>query len=268
MVTEGSDVHCLSLAAECDLRTKLGTLQHSRNGSSWNRFTACLEQFKGLVEALHFLHNTESDGENTCYCHMDIKPENIVVFETDPRDPVGRWKLIDFGISTIRDKRRFETEGGDRDRTRGQHVTYTVGTTPKSMRSRYQPPEINSQLDNSPENINMLVGRGSDVWALGCVFAEVVAANLRNLNELSRDDTRERGKPMNEFYEENRIPRWSKYKRHRSFERWLKDLKRHYNFHPGIEPCRDLIIGMTRISKIKRPSSEQVLRRLNEFFRT
>ncbi|KAI0964734.1 kinase-like domain-containing protein [Xylaria arbuscula] len=265
-VKEGDQVHSLSRRARGgNLRRKLEELQ----GQGFDRrsFIASMQQMKGIVGAIEFLHNTESNGPNTCYCHMDIKPDNILVFKESPGSTEERWQLIDFGITTISDMGETSTRGGARDESNSRHITITVGTAINAIASRYQPPEIidNMKKLDLGESGNYM-GRGSDIWSFACVFAEVVAANLGELNKLQSD--------INRFYEENeglsfykeiyaRISK-SKYRRHREFESWLKGLVEHGKRDPALKECYGLIEKMTHIERIKRLKSQQVLKRLNK----
>ncbi|KAI0855686.1 kinase-like domain-containing protein [Xylaria cubensis] len=264
-VTERSEVHSLSLRATGNLRNVLSRLQTDGRAGSLHRgrLMECMQQFKGIVEAVVFLHNSESNGRNTCYCHFDIKPENILVFDS-VSSIIGKWQLIDFGITTISDKKYlFWTDGGAREEGTYPHFTITVGTTAKALASRYQPPEIISNIHRLERGESgTFMGRGSDVWSLACVFAELVAANMGGLDDLER-------KTRHFFYEEVETP-WicpgfpgdSGYRRHHSFNRWLENLRRQGKSEPALKICRELIAKMTHIKRIRRLKSQQVLERM------
>ncbi|KAI1747488.1 kinase-like domain-containing protein [Xylaria castorea] len=263
-VTKRLEVHSLSLRATSNLKDKLLKLQTSYRGSfNRGRLMASIQQIKGIVEAVAFLHNNESNGLDTCYCHMDIKPENILVFDSNRSSIVGEWRLIDFGITTISDKKKFRTDGGSREEQIGPHTTITVGTTARSMASRYQPPEINNNIPRiAGGESGTYMGRGSDVWSLACVFAEVVAANLGELGDMKNNI-------RNYFYEETKLARTfpvlpRNYRRHRSFDHWLKKLRRHGESEPALELCHELISKMTHMKRIRRLKSQQVLERMGE----
>ncbi|GAP91824.1 putative serine threonine protein kinase [Rosellinia necatrix] len=269
IINEGSYVHSLSYRATGNLRTKLDQLQSEGElGFDENRFMASLNQIRGIVEAVRFLHNTESNGKDTCYCHMDIKPENILVFESNDPSMIGEWKLIDFGITTISEKKPYMTRGGAREGG-NQRITITVGTTPKSIGGCYQPPEINGNLSRMEAgDIGKYMGRGSDIWSLACVFAGVVAANRGELDELRDCVTNGR---TDKFYEEHQsawicpgFPFLSQYKRHHSFTQWLKKLRKTTEPGTALRQCQELINGMTDIERIRRLKSQQVLDRLNK----
>jgi serine/threonine protein kinase len=88
----------------------------------------------GLADALAELH---SDKNGEFMMHCDIKPDNILIHN-------GTFKIADFGLSHFKDS----------DET--SKTTWYLGT------ALYSPPER-----------EQLMGRGRDVWALGCVFLEI-----------------------------------------------------------------------------------------------
>ena len=138
----------------------------------------------GLAGALAFLHNdlflnASSSEQLQCY-HLDLKPQNILVFERD--EPNGQhgnyiWKISDFGISKIKHcKRRGSNESSS------QHVSFLeMIFRPKKP---IDDPDASSGVDNSryggtyaaPEARleHDKVTRKSDVWSLGCLITLVL----------------------------------------------------------------------------------------------
>ncbi|KAI0880287.1 kinase-like protein [Annulohypoxylon maeteangense] len=154
---------------------------------------ACLEQMACIAGAIEFLHqiqalNNPSDQES-CYCHLDIKPHNIIVFQDEGR-LVGVWKVIDFGISKVR-----------RPTLQGTHIpvpgTHTVQTTTRQLGGTYQPPEVNQQ------NVKAM-GRRSDIWSLGCILVELITAFSGGLvmlrEQLKQSAIGDRGIPTGHAY--------------------------------------------------------------------
>lgn len=94
--------------------------------------------FGSLVDALNYAHDKNVK-------HRDIKPSNILI-------KAGRPYLSDFGIA--RDFTGFETSSSNDDFAQGTPV--------------YRAPET------SPSNAR---GRAADVFALGCVFSEMLTVN-------------------------------------------------------------------------------------------
>jgi serine/threonine protein kinase len=95
---------------------------------------AVYQEVVGLADALAELH---SDKNGKFMMHCDIKPDNILIHNRT-------FKLADFGLSRFKDS----------DET--SKTTWYLGT------ALYSPPEREDKM-----------GRGRDVWALGCVFLEI-----------------------------------------------------------------------------------------------
>ncbi|KAI1087064.1 kinase-like domain-containing protein [Rostrohypoxylon terebratum] len=271
IVKEGHQYHSLSPRADSNLRGIYGNLEtRIRDSSHWVLLRESIGQIKGIVEAVVLLHETPSIGQNSCYCHMDIKPDNILVFQS-PSSNVGIWKLTDFGITTISVKKRQRTEGGARQEGFGTHMTITVGTSPGSAAGRYQPPEVNDNLDKwNSGDTGKYMGRGSDIWSLACVFAEVVAAIMGELGDLNNNTTEC-------FYDKEAQSLWScppiatrpspSYRRHPYFNRWLKRLWAGRTSEPSLKLCHELIDKMTDTNRMRRLKSQQVLDRINKFLK-
>lgn len=141
-----------------------------------------LAQSKNLASALEFLHNgftTKANDWKIKCAHLDLKPSNILIFESSQRDEVvGSWKLSDFGISVF----GAEHLQGSPTVQLGSAGDYfmkfadTIRTSPKRIPGVYQAPEIEhpqptSDDSNSPEH----GARTSDIWSFGAIFAEVLA---------------------------------------------------------------------------------------------
>lgn len=127
---------------------------------------------RGLANGLNFLHNGIKDGEFTtfnCY-HMDLKPNNILVFLEKVGDKtVYVWKISDFGLSKIK---RSTTDETASSASRGDHfdsifaqrpLQDTAGASNRRQAATYGAPE--SLL---PEHS---MGSESDVWSLGCIIS-------------------------------------------------------------------------------------------------
>jgi serine/threonine protein kinase len=134
-------------------------------------------QMTGLAEGLCGMHDAHDDLSRWCIdgkedfygIHGDVKPDNILRF-TD-RDPAGRLVLSDFGLT------RFHTKASRSHRRGNGPVSPT-----------YASPEHNDYICG--------VSRRSDVWALGCVYTEMLtwaiqgpeAHKLYECARLSEDD--------------------------------------------------------------------------------
>jgi serine/threonine protein kinase len=95
---------------------------------------AVFREAVGLAEGVAALH---ADNNGKFIIHCDIKPANVLIDD-------GMFKLADFGLSRFKDS----------DET--SKTEWYRGTV------LYSPPERES-----------LMGRGRDVWALGCVLLEI-----------------------------------------------------------------------------------------------
>lgn len=138
---------------------------------------AILGQTSGIAGALAYLHDelyiTSTGEQLRCY-HLDLKPQNILVFDSKDGDV---WKISDFGISQIKrvpaDQAHLEDykhpvsfldiifrRGGspDTDPSSGVDNSRYGGT--------YAAPEARVAADK--------VTRTSDVWSLGCVLTLVL----------------------------------------------------------------------------------------------
>jgi serine/threonine protein kinase len=95
---------------------------------------AVYREVVGLADALAELH---SDKNGKYMMHCDIKPDNILIHNRT-------FKIADFGLTRFKDSNETSK------------TTWYLGT------ALYSPPERED-----------LMGRGRDVWALGCVFLEI-----------------------------------------------------------------------------------------------
>ncbi|KAF2182450.1 hypothetical protein K469DRAFT_712032 [Zopfia rhizophila CBS 207.26] len=192
--------------AACDLRKFLTTsptanrkerhdsARPQRNDSHNMWPGAFIRESQNLADALDFLHTRLHFDTSESLAHNDIKPENILVFYTDSADkndkyPVGQWKIADFGLSKIKERRPKDEEqptglgassnlldvdrarqmSRDTDLTHRQRTTSVSRTIPKRHPGRYTAPEIDEKGKDQMD------ARSADVWGLGCVLTEVIA---------------------------------------------------------------------------------------------
>lgn len=111
-----------------------------------------LSQLKGLASAIDHVHhfkrpspsNPKPTDDDYWGRHIDIKPENILVFEkAENQNPI--FKVADFGLGVF-----YKPTGG-----------ISLQDSLHKGTAGYFPPE-------------KAVSRPSDMWALGCVFLELV----------------------------------------------------------------------------------------------
>jgi serine/threonine protein kinase len=149
-------------------------LKDERRASIYTTKSLLLGRLVDIVEALACLHN------NLKTLHLDIKPDNILVFEKgssswenqnqDQRELV--LKLSDFGLARKIDGRK-RTGYNSIEPSRS---SATPATRPAGI---YQGPEIQER------NFSQ-AGRGSDVWSIGCVALMVLAFATGGPAEVSR----------------------------------------------------------------------------------
>ena len=116
-----------------------------------------------IIEALECLH----DKLDTL--HLDIKPDNILIFETrsgsgDEEQYELTWKLSDFGLAGKKAAKKPKA-GSAQTSTATSRESTLPATRPTGL---YQAPEIQEQETSH-------AGRGSDVWSMGCVTLMVLA---------------------------------------------------------------------------------------------
>lgn len=210
-----------------------------------------LREATNVAGALAFLHGgiqlpqvqTYRQGELWC-CHMDLKPDNILVFFPGSNSPVGDWKISDFGISVM---------------TRPESLpasTETVRVRPIRRECVYQPPETNDN-NNQPT-----YGRESDVWSFACILVRILARALQGLAGLIQLDERMRAVIGGRFYQES-PPLLNPH-----VETWIGNLpgeiSTQYEVSEPAAPgdCRELLLEMFRLDPSSRPTSRDVYRRL------
>lgn len=125
----------------------------------------------GLAGALVFLHeelhlnptNEQPKSEQLQCYHLDLKPQNILVFEGTGGNDI--WKISDFGISKI----KILPHGQiflDKVFKPKKHMDPSSGVENARFGGTYAAPEARELSDR--------VTRKSDVWSLGCVLALVL----------------------------------------------------------------------------------------------
>lgn len=253
-------VHVLSPLADVDLSKFLAEDKYQRHRTG--RIECLLQQIQHVAQALEYLHKRlwphKGEPKGVC-CHMDMKPNNILVFGLQ-ENTVGNWKLTDFGVSKV-----SELKGSGSERAR---VTITVSTGATVMGNKYQAPEI---------EFKMTAGRRSDIWALGCICLEAIAAGRGFRNNLERMITvkpNRDGDAHTYFYRPSKLV-----KIHHSLKgrghlkkavgKWIKS-----GFAGGEElreeqqsilnQAKPLILSMLKPEREKRPNAETVVLKLRE----
>jgi serine/threonine protein kinase len=166
------------------------------------------KQIANIAAALRWLHrDVRPLNKKMYFAHLDLKPDNILVDNdsTDHPSAVGNWVLTDFGISAFKetDEHDGQEYGTVRDYVE-QKQNLTLNTHARREVGAYQPPEMErliqpaDGLSNEPPQ--RIVGRRSDIWSFGCIFAEVVAFASGGRAAVSDFRTARRGTHDNDYF--------------------------------------------------------------------
>lgn len=137
-----------------------------------------LRQMLNLCSALDFLHDRLQIGQGRIYCaHMDLRPQNILIFASSEAGPVGRWKISDFGISSF--KKFQNTKEQTYLSIRDLAEIHTSIPTDRNIEGAHRSPE------NHGSHKGSYSGRKSDMWSYACVLVEVLAFALGSNHLLS-----------------------------------------------------------------------------------
>ena len=153
-------------------------LKDERRARTYTTKSLLLARLVDIVEALACLH----DSLKTL--HLDIKPDNILVFEKGSSHSDNRnqdqheviLKLSDFGLARKMGARQRTGHNRIDLSDQPSRSSATPATRPAGT---YQGPEI--QERNSGQ-----AGRGSDVWSIGCVALMVLAFVTNGPTEVSK----------------------------------------------------------------------------------
>jgi serine/threonine protein kinase len=158
--SQGGVFYMIFPQARCNLRTFMGEVEYP--GLTAKNVVWFFKQLRGLVDAVRHIHALKPlpalyqfrkdrpiAGSDQAACHNDIKPENILVFDSEDDSP-GVFKISDFGCGKVVCK----------DRSSAMPATEGFYGTPE-----YESPDLVTHKEASEPN---------DVWALGCVFLELL----------------------------------------------------------------------------------------------
>ena len=136
-----------------------------------------LKESFGLAHALEYLHTQlhDEEGNSIQCCHMDLKPDNILVMFGDQRYVLGQWKIADFGISNIEPRSMSPSIRDFYNKTKATRS----GTKPASVRTHrypgpFQPPEAENPINWSRQPTKDLNDLKGDIWSLGCILLVVL----------------------------------------------------------------------------------------------
>jgi len=144
----------------------------------WRRYTGNFSRFNvkhqrwissqllGLADALDTIHNPRDALGGPFGRHGDIKPENILWFQSS-KESQGIFVLSDLGLAKL----HRDLTGDRGSRTKGFGFT-----------AAYRPPEV--------DMANVKLSRSLDIWSLGCVLLEMACwllggfEDVRNLSSV------------------------------------------------------------------------------------
>ncbi len=182
----------------------------------------------GLAGALAYLHDElylASENERLQCYHLDLKPQNILVFEMNGEEI---WKIADFGISQIK-----RIPGNASHHGSEQHVSFLD----KVFHSKTPDDDPSSGVDNSryggtyaaPEakEKSDKVTRRSDVWSLACVITLVLTYLHNQTHGIKQfQESRARDRSHDWFFDSKALKTGSETKEilHKSVVSWLDTL--------------------------------------------
>jgi serine/threonine protein kinase len=227
-----------------------------------------------ISDALKWLHEgfIGKSRKRVHFAHMDLKPNNILIDRYED-SAVGKWILTDFGISTFKE----DDEAASADLVSFENLTFK--TTPARPPGAYQPPETEKPGQSS-------AGRRGDIWAYGCIFAEVLSFALGRGDAVKKfrmsrkqihnmdDATEGQSRSKNDFfYEEYReivqvngrldAKIRQSYRLRSGVDQWLRKLLADYTYpNRAIECCIQTIRDILEVDGSKRIGAERLVRKM------
>jgi serine/threonine protein kinase len=227
-----------------------------------------------ISDALEWLHRgfVGHLQRRVHFAHMDLKPNNILI-DRDEDSTVGKWILTDFGISIFKE----DDEAASANLVSFENLTFR--TTPARLTGAYQPPETEKTGQRS-------AGRRGDIWAFGCIFAEVLSfalnqrAEVENFRESRKQtqnthDARDgQNRHRNDFfYEEYResvqadgrlgAPIRQSYRLRSGVDEWLRKLPTRYTYsNRTIDCCVQTIRDILEVDGSKGIGAERLVKKM------
>jgi serine/threonine protein kinase len=231
-------------------------------------------QMHYISDALEWLHKgfMGKSRKHVHFAHMDLKPNNILI-DRDEDSAVGKWILTDFGISTFKE----DDEAASADLVSFENLTFK--TTPARLPGAYQPPETEKTGQSS-------AGRRGDIWAFGCIFAEVLSFALgrgdavqtfrmsRKQTQNMDDATEGQKGPRNDFFYEEYRERVQvngrlgaqirqSYRLRSGVDQWLRKLITGYTYpNRTIDCCVRTIRDILEVDGSKRIGAEHLVKKM------
>ncbi len=194
----------------------------------------------GLAGALAFLHEeiqlnpTDEQPKSEqlqCY-HLDLKPQNILVFEEGSNHI---WKISDFGISRIKTVPHGQPDDVsvaflDKIFKPEKNMDTSSGVPNTRFGGTYAAPEARELSD--------MVTRKSDVWSLGCVLALVLTFLESQSSGIHKfQKAREKDRVYDWFFDSEALTTRSDDRKilHSSVSDWLDALNKNASKRGGAE---------------------------------
>lgn len=210
--------------AECSLDDYFS--DHKVNVTTLREKRAIISRTPGLAGALAYLHDElyiASTGEQLRCYHLDLKPQNILIFHSNGNHI---WKISDFGISQIKRIPLNQEHLEDKQPVsvldwifrRGKAGSKpSSGVTNSRYGGTYAAPEARQASDK--------VTRKTDIWSLACVLS-LVLTYLDNGSEGIRrfEEARSENRDNDRFYESPSPTTDTDDHVHASVPKWLASL--------------------------------------------
>lgn len=235
------------------------------------RIEDLLRQAANIADAIRWLHSgLPIWGKIRLCCHMDLKLDNVLVYldEADKEEPIGKWKICDFGISKLEEPEELEERRAEH---RSRPETLTVESPAQTLArltarmpaarvsGPYQAPEVAKGNE---------IGRSSDVWSFGCILFQVLArgvgAGNSKLLELDKlrclEEDKQTLHPTDYFFRERGQEKYL----NPHVKNWLKEGlsgDTWFNIYL-VKSCKKLISEMLKIEAKHRLPAEKVNQKL------
>jgi serine/threonine protein kinase len=208
MYRRGGNLEIIYPLAETDLNEFVTNMSYDTHWNTKDALANLLIEMTNLVSGLQYLHDglenpIRRDGS---VCHMDFKPDNILVFLRNEQSSHGnqgfiRFKISDFGIAKIRPKPGYKIlfEQPDVLQTIPANVTENRISLAARDAGTYSAPE----MEYNPNN----VGLKSDVWSFACIFLKVLIRLVLRIDGLKEfDDARSAANDRSDFFFSDKSP--------------------------------------------------------------
>lgn len=206
-----------------------------------------LKQSTQLAGALRFLHegfDTKVDDWHVRCSHMDLRPENIMIFHSLD-STVGKWKISDFEISVSSAVPKIAIQKGGEMGSLGDYL-YRIQANFKTALGRqlqtFQAPESELPRQGPRTKDADISELKSDIWSFGAILAEILAyalgrsARVKEFRERRTQQIFGRDSPDDLFYSPGPIHDLSNYILRPQVADWLDDLD-HRIYAPSTTGC-------------------------------